>query len=461
MIGVFLIATFPLVGNAIAFRNSFDRRYCQIIVLVLALLILGKSLFRLAATAFQDLYESRKKKPILLIFAIAGILILTSAYKWISYSGPLQSSRWIDLSVTVGWLFFFAVALVRLPLRPIFDLKPSPIEATAGRAVVAALGSISLFLVWRAWSQGPDVREVYMSFNGSTIVTGVCASIGAFTVLWLKPGWRNVLILAGFMYVMVMSTARTIFILGLVFLGIWFFRLIFVFKAPAKKVLVQGVVPLLIYLGLLILPVFTTSHYYPYWIREDQPLANPVYNRMEYWRRSARLLRILPFTHVLPGTNKFMMMGMTFDEAELNALGGDLGEVAMKQVHAYDPRGLIYWKTFLLSLKRPLGYWPEPYSQYIEYTCGGGVPCLYPHNFLLESAFYFGWMMGILFFLCFSWVLLYVVWDVLSSRADITVVPAIALLAFFIQIQISGNLMDTVIPLCIGFHWLLNRRAHA
>jgi hypothetical protein len=461
--GILMFSTFPLLGNALVYGTDRGRRGAQLLSFGLSATLMVLGFGHRAHDAWVRLRSNPRHPALIASYVAAAVLLLLLGVDLIRHPGiardrnisiePVLFLLWIGLFGAFGALKKYAIPPSRTSRG-----RPSYFKRLV---LLAAL--MSAFAALTAWSKGPPMGEVYMSFGGSTVISGVCAAIAGFAVLFAFPGWAATVISAGFFFLMAMSTSRTIILVGFLFMILLNLRLLLSSKRNRSWAWVFGIIPFALFISILLTPALHESAKFPYLARQTTQYDTPRFYREEYIRRWSRLLRVLPFTSANDKTHEMTVLGFTVklyrpEFYGKNGLGGgDLEDVLLNQAESGDSRTSIYLKSIQLISERPLGFWPENFSSYIGVNCEVHAVCKYPHNLFLEIGYYFGWIFFAATLLIWGYMGLILSKDLLISNSPATLMGTVATIGLMAQIQLSGNLQDSLIPLCATIAWILSR----
>jgi hypothetical protein len=118
-----------------------------------------------------------------------------------------------------------------------------------------------------------------------------------------------------------------------------------------------------------------------------------------------------------------------------------------------DDRWSIWKKGMATGLERPTGFWPVPYQEKTK-----GI-YRYPHNFLIEIAYYYGGAVALLCCLGLLAVVLISTLGALRTGAVFEGILAIILLASFVRMQLSSDLADHLYVLALCWIWVASNVA--
>lgn|GEM_PF-3749975 len=454
-LGVILLATFPLFGNWIAYLTGGPRRGLQLLGLALALTLLAFSQPSLMRDFFLRVLYLPKFRLSLFVLLIVNAILWT--VRLIGFKESIETGRITDAIIVLLWQIFF---LCLWQCREIYSetIAARPIHsnlvdsAVLKRNVLLPLTLLGLFYFSSAWYFGPAPGEVLMSFQGSPIYSGNAASILAFVLLFIFPGFLGALSSAPFIFLVVMSTARSALAISFILLLVYAMRTFYI-SAYKLKALQNLILPGVMFLLFILTPATLESRFYPYYLSQENAYKT-LPRRSEYIRRYTRFLRIAPDFVV----NFLWQTDIANDSVNSNFLHSvdySLKDLFYSQSRESDARMVIYKKTLNSIERSPFGLWPKNFSETLRLDCGSRTPCDYPHNFFLEAGFYFGWGL-MLFLLCGMFFLVpFILKDLVTSRDPFILMCAVVVSALCLQIQVSGNLFDSVIALAILWIWLV------
>lgn len=443
-----VLALFPALGNQLALLSTWPRRLCQGGIALTALAMAAWGLSRLGAAGALRRGGWRRAA---LAAGAAGALLLAAVLPPLM-RGALPSgygvAAWFSAWAWAATALFAASGGGALPAAsPAHQPEPSsgggavqgalltPLPAQSGvlptGLLVVPLGALAA----GAYLWGPDPGEPFVSFGGSTTQVGLAGGVGVgLGLAVLRGGWRVLAALLG-LYLILVSTARTPVLVVLAFLGgltaarVW--------RPPGGLRVALGrsfrdlalVAACAAVLGLLVQP----WTYFPYLSSRPEQQREQEYFQARYlrWERLAGRPR---------------------------AAGG-WAENGPQPIAPREARIELYLRTLQVIASSPLGSWPQPFAERVTLDCGvpgiSSYPCGYPHNLLLEVGYFFGWApMALLALALPVWL-----WRVFRSLAAAPGGPAgvagVGLVAWCVYAQVSGNLVDHLLTLALGWLWLV------
>lgn len=431
----FIIATFPLFGNAIAYPAETNvRRLWQIGLLLLGLVGVGGAFFWDTIHRPRAWVHRRMVRALLLSLIVFGLVCVFNTWHQnvlpdgIMLLKAASAAGWLSLTAAMFayrahlWSYRSAVAHTELSLRP-FKIF---------------LVCVSLLAVLKAWWVPPPINEIYLSFGGSYIQSGMCAVIGYFTVLLILPYWQGLLASLPFGYLFVLSTSRMAWISGAcLFAFLWFVwwrnerqrHLSAFFVATAK---IMGLVAALIL--LIIAPIYSASTYYPYIIKTSSQLDQPTpqitaFNRtLEFTRRSSRLLRIIPGGHWITSQLRAIVPKKYVESIDSSSQPSDIRTVLSGSTFQGRKAGIIEYL---------IGAWPTPFREKI-----GATIYSYPHNSILETAYYWGWPLAVLIWMGFLSLVVFGILRLSFQRTGLQSILTVIALEYALLMQVSGAIED-------------------
>ena len=463
--GVFLIATSPLLGNAVTYQTLLNRRLAQICILILGTSLTVYFILKNKPLFFSGLIKTVLKAHIFkFLYGFLGVHFVFLGIAAFRSPGLITLESLKIVFFLLGWLIFFVLAFAikgLAPFRfPLQNIQQSKAHSNPNTTIpILLLVILSLLLFAKSWICGPTSREVYMAFGGNAIYAGLSAVIATFAVLWTTTGLLSTLSYTLFCYLLVMSTARSAYVIATILFVIFILRNFVFLRAGYKAFFKTAIAPVGIFLFLILLPFFTETRFYPYRVANtNDPTAAAHFYHEEFVLRTSRLLRILPFVKADYLNSKLTLLGVDFklqpESTQKTITPDSVPDIILHQANAADSRNMIYSRTFQLVTKRPTGYWPRSYASQSGFTCGNSQPCQYPHNFILESAFYFGWLFGLATLLGIIHVTCCLIIDLLAPCSHLRSLLAISVFASFVVMQLSGTLIDSAIPMLLGYLWL-------
>lgn len=471
--GVFLLALFPLLGNGLVFQTGLPRRLGQAIVLFsgLALYLAAidpRQLSRLWAPVFRS-------RGFVLTFAVlGGTLLGIATFNLSTTTFHVTAKNWNTFALVLAWLFTFSAAAVVIFSRRYFGRAAiatlrDPGEAGLRRLFLLLVVVTGVFLMTKAWWYGPKPNEAYIDLGGSEIMMAVCGCLGFFVVLFCYPLAVALPASLPYAYLILFSTART----AIMALSVMLVALAIVkFMRPARSFLhrvgsavLSLVLPLALIFIVLVVPIHLESRWYPFYVPTSQtsvigPRIEELYNRFSRFLRvlyAMGALRLQSDASEMESAEKIekFISFLTPDHGTKEGKAKTLKR--LQRVLAYsrdtDSRWSMVNRTINYVRRHPMGSWPADYTNMKVY-CYPTVLCDYPHNFILEVSYYFGWAMTVLFTTALA-VMAAVILRQLWSGANLVVqVSTVCLLVYLLAMQITGTLSDFATPFLLVWIWL-------
>ncbi len=444
-VAVICIAIFPTVGNAVAILTEISRRGWQIALLMVSLGTFAYSLVHLRM--LHQLRDGAILRHAGISVSVAlGLTAVTVASAFVHQEWP-SAYAVAALLMTVVWL---SVVLLNF-LWPFIihghhSANPSdtePMTSVLGCVIFVVAAGLTLV----AYFAGPDPGQVYMAFRGSTIQAGLTGAILAGLSLALARGWFRLLLVVLAFYIGFVSTSRTA-VLGVLTVSIALVvsevvgdRAASVHATWKRTLQYAGLLALSV--AVVVTPALAWT-FYPYF--------------------SSRPSHVIIFTFPRGQVE-------TFAESEIFFLrfgrwgrlaraigGGTIGGGTIGGVTRQEGRIDLLVQSVKAVASRPFGWWPVPFDQVVPLECG--VPgasshlCGYPHNLVVEVGFHFGWMPALVLA---SGLLAWTIRVVRSLRAHnslLTRISGLCFLGWLVFSQLSGNLLDHVPTLILGFVWM-------
>lgn len=294
-LGVLFVATFPLVGNALVYPYFFSaRRLTQAALLVTGILLIYSNT-RLKSRNKLDIVNDSTVRWVAALSA--AILILFSVINIVTLRAYPTTYEWINLLMILGWLVFCGLFLksfkqiirsvLMTPGVTTLDTKPLTIMVAITGLVLAAMG----------WWLGPTERNnAHLSFGGSTISLGLCATIGYFISLFCIRFPINFIVGIPWAYLFIFSTARTPLLISASFYAILFLNRTFKYSGTASIKILKALGEVLVHVStiiVLILPIAFRTKWYPYCSIYDTDVMIQ-YREEELVKRASRFYRLLP-----------------------------------------------------------------------------------------------------------------------------------------------------------------------
>jgi hypothetical protein len=118
---------------------------------------------------------------------------------------------------------------------------------------------------------------------------------------------------------------------------------------------------------------------------------------------------------------------------------------ALELGQTMDARWPMLVRTVQSIEAHPLGVWPEEFEALGLY-CDTKALCTYPHNFLLEVSFHFGWS-TLVVFACGFLLIAAIMTRSLVLDGSVTVEAcAVSVLVYMLAMQVTGSITDFVSP---------------
>lgn len=475
----FLLLIFPVLGNAICYGWIDSRRIVQVLLLAIGVLSVALSFNTIKLRMFKSS----------IIFSTITSLVIFSLCLCLSIIG-WSGERTISLLAFQKATFIFIYLYLFLVFTHFFvgssnklqldSLNQNPYGKIMVPAVVFLLG---MFIVFKAWWIGPMELQAHIDFGGSTTIVGLCATSAFFVILFALPHGILVRFFVSFpyLYLLFFSTSRTAYVVFFTFGGLLFCRVVAQSIQNKKTLNLRGLALAALPLAVLmtvILPLKISSRIYPYYIPKDvqekiwtydgrsAQMKSVGYERLivyrqeELWNRLSRFLRALYNFYQSPiirdlreSINNYfkvdLMPDILIHADDYMIKGGHDPSDRWARLAAQSTRGesrtQIIRKTNVLISEKYEGWWPETYPSVIDFYCNKGAKCRYPHNIILEVTFYFGILMGIVYFV----LILMIVWIVgrlsLKSQDHLTVALSVGILVALFGAQFTGTFYDLVV----------------
>lgn len=467
-----LCAMFPLLGNGLATVLSLDRRLCQVLVVVGTALPL---LWSLGSSGLQNHLRHLNLRFCFVAATVSMALLLPALCRFFRL-GASSLSFFVasKFAIEFGAIFVSILILTWAPkfAEPLFqsvrlqmDTDSVSCKSSGGQNLYRGLLLAGLVLSAIAWYKGPVSGEALYSFGGSSIYTslGACVAIGI--MLFCFNGFSALLGCVPYFYILGISTARGGIVCALILFSIAFGKSVWELihrrnRGSIVNILAVGILPFFVYVGTVV-SLHAAVPYFPYRTASDNPRVLK-FRAYEFANRYSRLFRLLE--------------NLGFDEVEriiltsssVKVIADGTGEIAEEsEVNSerlwrriFSQRGddsrVDLVKASIERIKEvPLfGAWPVHFSEKILLSCGEGVPCVYPHNLLLESAFYFG-IVPLLPIVIAGALMLVIVLRLIYLNAFLIVkISSINVLIYAIFLQITGSTLEqTIFQALIGI-WL-------
>jgi hypothetical protein len=116
-----------------------------------------------------------------------------------------------------------------------------------------------------------------------------------------------------------------------------------------------------------------------------------------------------------------------------------------------EDRWSMFRSSFRLTLARVAGFWPRPFQEL------SGTGYRYPHNFVLEVAYYCGWVTTLVIVLGLFIILLSIAAALMRGPSTKAVLLGVAIIAYSIRMQFSSDLIDHANLLLLCSIWVFSR----
>lgn len=456
-IGVLLLATFPLLGNALALPIGLPRRPLQLFVLLGSFGLLLPAL--LPATAIPASLRQGSRWGLGMALGTA----IVSAISQTQWPGGEAFFKWGWLAL---WLSVSVSVLLCLRQRP----QSAPPSPDTRRLLFRGLALVGWGLAFVVWWTGPETGQVLIRLGGSEIIVAVCAAVGLFTSLYSLPWRQKLLACPPYAYLLIFSTSRTGVLLLPVLTAVVSLAVLCRPATTARRL--GRTAGHLLFLGLLFLglvaPIGERSPAYPFRAFHVDP-NEVTFRTAEFYKRSMRSLRAMHTVGVIeisadpnaPGLGNAVAHYLVRKIAELE------GDLAYRLIP--DARGgELRWKLLVEAAQKtaatPLGHWPVAYRHTTALDCGKNVRCNYPHNLLLEFGYHWGWLPLLTLLVALIGFGARSLWDLARSGNATLEIIAIAWWVHLTAVQTTGTLRDHFIPLVLMALWLVfteNQRRQA
>ncbi len=422
--GLVGLAVFPVLGSVLALWTGLPRRFLQLGLLGLFLLV---SIGGLSCLNSHVALASRRIGGRVLLIALVSVSLIATLVVSAIIQGarPASSYAWISAAMTVLWLALVGSnAFLRSTSNWVVEgsKRVSP-GVQFNWFVCLLVCGIAL----TAYAKGPEPGEALMAFGGSYIQAGTDAAILLALALVALRGWYALIVLISSLYLVLISTSRTGLLIFLVLCSSIFVSRATDSRSPNRATRGRKVgqdVLFLILSGIVVAaPLVLGVDYYPYKSSVGVEREHVVQELIH--RYATRVVRLLP------------------------------GEPTQDAARGADARWRILFDSAAVVITRPEGHWPREFQSIVRTSCGPET-CKYPHNLLLEIGFDFGWLPFILVgFGVFYWAI-GVLWSLPLSPLHVRV-AGIGFLGHLVFAQVSGNLLDHSVALLIGTLWTMSR----
>jgi len=185
-----------------------------------------------------------------------------------------------------------------------------------------------------------------------------------------------------------------------------------------------------------------------------------VYRQEELWNRLSRFVRVIYSFYQSPiisdfreGLNNFvgtnLMPDILVGADDYKIEGGHNPEDRWARLAAQSTQGEsrteIIRKTYKLIQDRPQGWWPKSYSNEIDFFCNSNMKCQYPHNILLETSFYFGFILGLAYLFALILLSLNLLKVVIFGTNPLLTGISVVILIHLFGAQFTGTFYDLVV----------------
>lgn len=426
------LGSFPFLGNMVTYPHFSDfRRYVQLMILASSLALLGWVVLRSCPTPVRSLVAFAKKSLCVFLSTFGFLLLFLVLFSDWRSAGLQQWFEVIAVSAIISSLWIaLGVGASSKPPRPVSysSLSLLPIFLVGSYASVAA------------WWFGPVPLEALVNFQGSTIFVAAGACIGFFCILFLSPNFWTWLLALPFLFIVVVSTARSAVPIMVYFSFALGVRAAFLTRGSWgwKGLRFAGVslVPIVLYLSL-ILSTFMGDRFYPYQAASKSS-EEILYRNAEFFCRYTRILRLVnvggySMVDLLPGNPE------SYEKYVSEFVGRKGLEGLNASLEGKDDRYELWFQSYKAISQRWQGHWPRLFSEKVQVKCDRFNFCAYPHNLILDMAFKFGWFFGILVFILVAVLTLKLTWLLIRSADLLAICFAIVILTQFMVSQISGT----------------------
>lgn len=470
---IFGIAVFIVLGNALAALSGFPRRETQALVLLVC--VLTYWIFARPEEAWGSFVAMANEKPFLVGLGVLCLPLAIACAWGLRFNPGFGAAAISPLLWTLAWLaILWSATVTAIRFRRKLMSKVARESARTRWEFLAVVTAIGFFLALAGWWLGPPEKESFISFGGSVIFTALCGSVGMFTLLFCFQKRYALLASLPFGYLIVFSTSRTGQLLLLTMLVL--FALVAAARRPKPiflipfRAIASYFLPLMATLAFVFIPVHFESRFYPYYTEVENTDVIP-YRVAELYSRIRRTFRALNAVGIdLEGTvistvtfvsglsdfgKRFFPTGdIESFLASQEALAKDI-QRSIQVSGRVDERWTLVVRSWDLVTTNPMGYWPTQFRDIVNVTCATNILCDYPHNFILDVAFYFGWVTAGILFIGFAVFTLLLLFLLVLKRSLIGGVICVGLLNYLIGMQVTGTFGDTFIPFLLVAIWII------
>lgn len=462
---------FPILGNSMAAVFDWDRRISQVLVIIICLAPLVW--LGVKRTAFGRVFMRLDGRAAGLSIGLSLILLFPAISRLIFTSGtvPFTQSLVFKLVIAAASIFLSTLIVLKaktltLRLQQYEHNNGETVEGSGGRYLFGGLLLAGIVLASIAWFEGPVKGESLYAYGGSSIYTALGACIGIGVMLLCFGGFQGFLGCLPFFYVLGVSTARSGIVCVLVLFVLAFSKsLTLAVQRPSARSLVNllfaGILPFFAYFSVVAL-LHTAQPYFPYRTQADKPKVL-AFRAHEFGSRYSRFFRVLGALG-FDNAERINQIAVALDGSDQADDGeqfeGDEFKTSrllrrMVSNRPEDSRVELVKASFDIVRERPFfGYWPQRFSDKMWLSCGGGVPCEYPHNYLIELAFYFG-LVPLLPVLVGGFVMgLLVLRQIWGQGSLLAMVCSMNVLVYSIFLEITGSSLEHFLFLVLVAFWL-------
>ncbi|MDC0980118.1 O-antigen ligase family protein [Bdellovibrionales bacterium] len=460
LVGITLFISFPFLGNVFSTILSGNRRYLQASLLLLGCILISYHSLHLLRKHRAQLAALFRKKTVFIPILFLLIYPLFLYYSNGKNLTPFSVQKWFFV-----FTFFLGALLLITAVEKYHLLKKrkQPFTYVSNIPTIISLFTVNYVSALTAWYVGPSPLQAFISFNGSTTTSGFYASFLFCTSFFLLKRPFNFLASIPALYILLLATSRTGYICFLLF-SISF---IIVLNGGDKLKRFAG---LLLAMAIVIAPLFSPSHIYPYFVRGNEVQKISVRNKVissgsngivnyraeELINRLVRLPRAMISLYMLT-VNKELCAADSWVK-NLCIFAPKLSEFALMELDYHD--GNMRWNKLRhlaftpdsrvdlikdsidLVFKNSIGNWPRSYAEKSSTYCNHRKKCNYPHNLILEISFYFGVIVGAVSFPIIILLSFYLLKISVFETSTETRLMSIGALHLIIAFQFAGTFYD-------------------
>ncbi|MCB0378294.1 MAG: hypothetical protein KDD33_07365 [Bdellovibrionales bacterium] len=491
-LGFFLLFVFPMFGNSLVYGWSDGRRIIQLLFLVMGLVLISSH----HKKKFLNPIKKHWKWPTLISFSLVTVAsIVAWSVNPSEYPVPYGPQSLIYYFFVAIYMSLFLIFLKSYFARrkEITNFVKAATPEVNLHWLPLSVFAVGFVMAFKGWLIGPAELQAHIDFGGSTTIVGICSAIAYFCIIFALPTGPLIRFLVSlpFIYLLFFSTSRTAYVIFFCFWGLYWIRQALLFKWMSGdrfylKRLLALAIPILSLIFILT-PLKVPSQIYPYFIASDvkakvwsydgevAEIAELgaedliVYRQEELWNRMSRFLRVVYTFYQSQLVKDFR----EWVSEQFNVEIPDMFEGAedFMVITAHDPntrwarikaqsirsesRNVIIKKTIEMINEKSWGWWPELYSEAIIYECNKDKKCQYPHNVLLEVAYYFGiWVSVIYGLILFVVAIILLGWALMGQNA-IVVGSSVGILVYFCAAQFTGTFYDFLFAILILVNMML------